>query len=320
MLQHCSVYTSQSLPVLSNEPFPIKSMDNAFPHDLMEPLFGAGDQGLFCDPSLLTYSFGDASSSLESPDLSPMTVSGDEFHSSCPTPTSSPPNTPPTLPKDDIADLGRTLRTNLAFAQQRMMQGLKQSRQPQEQAMYTRLERAQSISSTSHSQHRIHKPSKKVAANTSIIELQANENGFVSVVIRKKSTVSKNGSAKLRILARSLSFKVLNEQEESDDDTSERDDLLQENAKAGDVPATSFQADQNDSSSLLVSPAGAWFPEVSLPMTDTNFGSAVFNNISEQEMIALLQRAGYGVEPPPLIANDELDLTELLDFDRIASA
>ncbi|KAI8071792.1 hypothetical protein BC940DRAFT_157233 [Gongronella butleri] len=224
---------------------------------------------------------------------SPMTISGDEFlslsyaasvpatpsMSNTTTPPSSPLTsilsepvtkfTPPPPPKQQqdpqalLKELGRQLRSNMSLVKQRMMIDLKQSSNPHEQAIYTRLAQSasrsslsRSSSSSSLSSTSIASPSKfqktipngsltrqrivkkTVAPVTSCMELQSNENGFVSVVVRKKDASSAGAQSRtIDILARSLSFKLLSgndkDEGESDDDLDDVDDadeLLKENA------------------------------------------------------------------------------------------
>ncbi|ORZ09163.1 hypothetical protein BCR42DRAFT_423857 [Absidia repens] len=78
-----------------------------------------------------------------------------------------------------------------------------------------------SISSKTHNKHRVHKK-RPYNSNSSYMELQTNSNGYVSVVLRKKSSSSSEDS--FATLARSFSFNIC-EGDDSDPDSDSDSDI-----------------------------------------------------------------------------------------------
>jgi hypothetical protein len=154
-----------------------------------------------------------------------------------------------------LMDLSRRLRTNLSLAKQRMMTGLKQSTEPNDIAMYTRLENITLEDSSSSSpppprrvnstiisktvgngrnlfphhshystrhhndKYRVHKKKPYNNCLSSYMELQSNPNGYVSVVLRKSSTSSTEEA--YATLTRSFSFTMRDSDSDSDSDSDE---------------------------------------------------------------------------------------------------
>ncbi|CAO3621080.1 unnamed protein product [Cunninghamella blakesleeana] len=149
---------------------------------------------------------------------------------------------------DSLIDLSRKLRTNLSLVKQRMMNGLKTSSKPKDIAIYTKLEKTSPLNKSSrrrpgtihtinnnktvgngrnlffnHPLHRKYHIQKKkpYSRGSSYMELQCNDNGFVSVVLRNDNHKGESTSTHpYATLSRSFSFDVTEE--------GDADDLLKE--------------------------------------------------------------------------------------------
>ncbi|SAM08971.1 hypothetical protein [Absidia glauca] len=224
-----------------------------------------------------------------------------------------------------LMDLSRRLRTNLSLAKQRMMTGLKQSTEPNDIAMYTRLENItledsspsspppprrvtstiisktvgngrnlfphHSHYSTRHhnDKYRVHKKKPYNNCLSSYMELQSNPNGYVSVVLRKSSTSSSEEA--YATLTRSFSFTMRDSDSDSDSDSDE--DTTMNEATA---PSVSAPPPPQPSSSLP-QPTDSFLSDW---MTIMTMDQSNKNNTNDNVLSSTwMQQAALSLEPQP---------------------